>query len=117
MSRGNIFYLISVLTILGIRLGVFLFPAGKVRVSGVPIHHFWIGVFVIALALLVPKPQKLARLILFSFGFAGFADELTFMLRGDGTLANYWSPYSIYGVIVVMMTVLLLRNKIVGKIS
>ncbi len=116
LSKGSIFYLISAFTILGIRVGVFLHPTGKIRLSGVPIHHFWIGCALMAFAFTIPRKGSYAKLTLFSFGFAGFADELAFMLRGDGSLANYWSLYSVLGVLIVMATTFFFKNKLIKQI-
>lgn len=116
MKRSNIFYLIFVLTILAIRLEVFLFPTNKIIVDGIRINHFWIGVIFILIVLFLLKNYNLFKMVLFSIGLGIVADELIFMILGDRTINAYWSVYSITGLIISMVIVFIFREKLLSKI-
>ena len=114
MDKGWIFFLVFFLTILTIRFFVFLFPAKKMIISGTLIHHFWIGLALVLIALLIRGFEF--NWILFSVGLAFVADELVYMLLGAGPFSNYWNIYSLAGVILNSAIVFILRNRIIEKI-
>lgn len=116
IKKDKLFYIIFVLTILVIRLGVFLFPQRKITIGGVGIYHFWIGVILMLVFLLITRRYSLLRMGVFSVGLGIITDELTFMLTGAGTLVNYWSAYSIVGVILLAAIVFVFRKSLVRKI-
>lgn len=116
MQRKDVFYLITVLTVVAIRTEVFLFPARQLVVYGVLVHHFWIGVALILLAVVLSKKYSTAVTVLSSIGLGLVADELIFMLLGGGTVHDYWSIYSVWGVIVVMVIIFIFRRSTINKI-
>ncbi|MFA6076460.1 MAG: hypothetical protein WC735_00060 [Candidatus Paceibacterota bacterium] len=116
MKRSNIFYLIFVLTILAIRLEVFLFPSNKIIVDGIRINHFWIGVILILLVLFLSKNYNIIKMVLLPIGLGIVADELFFMIFSNRTLADYWSIYSIIGVITTTVIIFVIREKLASKI-
>ncbi len=114
MDKGNTFFLVFILTILAIRFFVFFFPDQKVRILGVLIHHFWIGLILILIALMLKNFGF--NWILLSIGLAMVADELVYVILGTGPVSNYWNIYSVSGAILNSVIVFILRSKIIGKI-
>jgi hypothetical protein len=112
MERASMFYLIFILTIIAIRAGVYFFPENKLKISGTIIHHFWIGILLIGIAILLASFGY--RWVLLSAGLALAADELVYMLLGAGSVLNYWSIYSVAGAILNSTVVFILRNKLVN---
>lgn len=117
MKRSNAFYLIFVLTILIIRLEVFLSPTNKMIVYGIRINHFLIGVVLILISLFLSKSFNLSKIILFPIGLGIVADELIFMIFGNRTINDYWSVYSITGLILSMAIIFMFRKKLLSKID
>lgn len=116
MKKENIFYLILVLTILVIRTWVFFFPLRRIIISGVLINHFWLGIILILFSLLLPKKYLKLRVVAFPIGLGLIIDELIFIILGGGTVNDYWSIYSLSGVIILMVIVFILRSKFVKNI-
>lgn len=116
MKRSNIFYLIFVSTILIIRLEVLLFPTNKIIFDGIRINHFWIGVIFILFVLFLSKNYNIIKTVLFPIGLGIAADELFFMIFSNRTLTDYWSIYSVSGLIITMIIVFILRKKLISKI-
>lgn len=114
-KKENIFYLISVFTILVIRVWVFLFPLRKIIIFGILIHHFWIGIIIILFVLLLPRKYLGLKEILFPIGLGVAVDELIYMILGGGTVKDYWSPYSVSGVIIMMAIIFIFRDSIAKK--
>ncbi len=110
MEKTSIFYLIFILTIIAVRTAVFLFPDNKFRISGIIVHHFWIGVILVGIALLLGSFGY--RWILLALGLALVADELVYMLLGAGPVANYWNIYSVSGAILDSFIVFMIRAKL-----
>lgn len=115
-KRTNIFYLIFILTIILLRIGVFLFPTNRIMLGGLRINHFWIGVVLIIIVIILSKRYNVLRAILFPIGLGVVADELAFMILSSRTINDYWSIYSLIGVLIVAVMVFALRQKIVSKI-
>lgn len=116
MKKENLFYIAYILTILVIRIGVFLFPQRKIIIDGTIIHHFWIGVILVLIFLIIPKIYNSFRMILFSIGLGIITDELIFMILGGGTVQEYWSIYSVSGTIILAAITFVIRKEIVCDI-
>ena len=114
MDKGNVFFLVFILTILVIRTSIFLFPEQKIRISEIVIHHFWIGLVFVLIALLLKGFES--DWVLFSVGLAMVADELIYMILGAGPVSNYWNIYSVSGAVLNSVIVFILKNRIIGKI-
>jgi hypothetical protein len=80
------------------------------------IHHFWIGVLLVGINFLFLKKQPKAKLFLSSIGFALISDELVYMILGDGPVSNYWSFYSVSGMIVCVVIAFMMRKKLMKRI-
>ena len=117
VKRENIFYIIFALTIILIRIEVFLFPTRKMFIDGLRVNHFWVGLVLILFILLMSKSYNILRMILFSIGFGIAADELVFILFTQRTLNDYWSIYSLAGVITILVIVFIFRKKLINKIQ
>lgn len=115
-KRANAFYSIFVITIILIRIGVFLFPLNKIIIGGLRINHFWIGLAFFLIVGLLAKRYNLLRMILFSIGLGIVSDELFFMIFSNRTIDDYWSIYSVSGLIIIMIIVFISRKKLVDKI-
>ena len=116
MKRENIFYIASALTVLAIRLEVFIFPANKIMVDGMRVNHFWIGAILVLVALFLLKNYNALKMIIFPIGLGLAADELTFMIFSHRTINDYWSVYSIAGLVISMIIVFIFREKLLSKI-
>ncbi|MBI5913334.1 hypothetical protein HY839_02740 [Candidatus Azambacteria bacterium] len=116
MKSDTVFYSIFVVTVLAMRMEVFLFPQRKLIVSGAIIHHFWIGVLFIFFALLVPKRYTGLRIGIFSVGSGLAADELMYIVLGGRTVSEYWSLYSVSGAVVLTAIIFTIRKWLIRKI-
>jgi VanZ family protein len=119
MKKENIFYLLFLATILAIRTWVFFFPQRKLIIDGTTIHHFWTGLLLALVAILLSRSctscTKLS-LILFSVGSGLVADESIYIALGGRTVSEYWAISSVIGAIVMAVVVFLARKKLVAKI-
>jgi hypothetical protein len=109
-KKENLFYLIFILTIVLIRVGVFLIPNVDIVFWNVVIHHFWFGV-VLLIAWLLIKENKIG---IYSFGIGSglMVDQLAFILLGSGGDFEYWGP-SLLGAVVLAVLIYFFRRKIV----
>jgi len=110
MKHENTFYALYVLTIISIRLGVFLLPERDLMLFGIVIHHFLIGLALALIALLFRKTTPAT--ILFPIGLGLAADQLIFILLGAGKDAQYWSPGSVLGAIILALAIYPLRFRL-----
>ena len=116
MKKENIFFIILTLTILLIRTEVFLYPSNHVSTNGLVVNHFWIGVIFILFVLFLSKSYNKSKLVIFSIGLALVVDELTFIIFSSRTINDYWSVYSILGVIIIMIIIFMYRGKLLDKL-
>ncbi len=116
MKRGNVFYLIFILTILAMRLAVFLFPQRKLIIGGVIVHHFWIGAILILLVLLLTKRYNKLRTTFFAIGLGLVTDELIYIAIGDGAVSEYWSTHSVSGAIMTATIIFAIRGWLTRKV-
>ncbi len=114
MKKDNLIFIIITCTVLAIRLSVFLVPNIDINVSGFIVHHFWFGLFMILVSLLISN--NLTRIYLCSIGIGLTIDQLFFMLSGAGGDKEYWSILSIYGAIFSLIIIFLLRKIIVSNL-
>ena len=116
MKKENLFYFIFILTIIATRIWVFLFPTKKLILSGVLIHHFWFGIVLVILSLIILRNDVKTRTISIPIGIALMADELVYIISGVGPVSNYWGVYSTLGTIVCIILVFIVRKKIVKSV-
>ncbi len=112
MSENFLFLFIYCLTIMVIRVGVYLFPDRNLIINKKEIHHFWIGILAIIVSFFTPYFAT----TLYGIGLALFADELFFMVFGGGNDKNYWSIKSLLGVLIISLLVILFSSTILDFI-
>lgn len=109
MKKENSLFILIVCTVLVIRLSVFLVPNIDIHVGDINIHHFWFGIILILISLLVSKRSP--KFWLWGIGIGLAIDQLFFMLLGAGTDTEYWAGASVYGAIICLIIVFILRKK------
>lgn len=112
MKGENFFYIAFFLTVLFMRLAVLLVPNIDLMLFGVVIHHFWMGVMLIALGLIIPKRTGSLRMLTTAVGFGLMIDELLFTILGSGGDMEYWALPSLISTIVIAVIVFFFRKKI-----
>ena len=110
ISARFVFSVIFLFTVFITRLWVFLLPNTSSIVLNLPVHHFWVGLSMVILGLLLSYKMKVP---IVAFGLGLVIDESAFVLLGDGGYAGYWSSLSIAGAIVFSAIVFLLVPKII----
>ena len=98
MKKEDKLFLISFITIILVRISVFVNPVHLI-IFGIIIHHFWIG---LALMLIGFMYREKIRLLCLGVGVGLMIDEFGFMINGGGSFTEYWSLYSIISVIVLL---------------
>ena len=112
MKKEDIFWFIVFITIIITRAGVMLFPNKNIYFFGLLVHHFWAGIFLIIISLLIHK-SNLLKLFLYSIGTGLVVDQLVFIILGAGGDAEYWANLSVYGTLLVLFIVYMARKKMV----
>ncbi len=114
MKRKNLLYLSFILTIVIIRVGVFLIPGVDITVGKFILHHFWFGVLLLMINFFIKEGRFNQKFILFGIGLGLFLDELIFMLLGGGGDLQYWNIYSVIGTMLIVLLIFFLRGEILG---
>jgi len=109
MKKKNLFYLIFVLTIILVRLLVFLIPDVEITLGNFVVHHFWFGVLLLILGILV---KRKIRFWFVAIGLGLALDQLVFILLGGGRDAQYWAWPSVVSVVVLAIFVFALRKRL-----
>ncbi|MBI4146402.1 hypothetical protein HY489_03635 [Candidatus Woesearchaeota archaeon] len=104
--KPTLFFIICALTILLIRIGVFLIPEKDLAIAGIIVHHFWIGIVLILLS------AFLRNILIFPIGLGLATDQLIFIIMGAGKDAQYWSTPSIIGAIFGLIMIFLFRKEL-----
>ena len=110
MKKENLFYLLTMLTILAIRISVLIVPEVNIRIFGFNVHHFWFGTIALIIGILIPRNK--IKLIICSVGLGLISDQTVFMILGAGNDAQYWSMYSVYGAVFLAGILFIFRKKI-----
>lgn len=114
MKKENTFYLIFISTIFILRTWVFFFPFRKIWIDGILIHHFYIGLLLLIITILLQKRYKALKEILLPIAYGFIVDELVYILTGGVTVTQYWASVSVYGMIIVSFLVFVRRKNIVN---
>jgi len=109
MKKENLFYLIFIITIIIIRLGVFLIPNVDITVSNVIIHHFWIGLVILIIGLFLKNNFKIYSI---AIGFGLLADQLVFIILESTGDNEYWALPSVLGTIILAVVFYFIKGKI-----
>ena len=113
VNLSNLFFLIFITTIIIIRFGIYAFPNIDLKLGGLIIHHFWFGIILIVVSILIK--HKNVRLIIFAIGSGLAIDQFVFIVLGGGDL-TYWNALSTMSTIILIMIVFLWREKITSKV-
>jgi hypothetical protein len=112
MRRENVFYSLFALTIAAVRLEVLSFPLHKIIINGSVVHHFWIGLFLLAVFFVLPRKYGWLKIVLLAASLGLVADELAYILFGNGTVTDYWSTFSMAGMLVSVAFVFAIRKQL-----
>lgn len=112
MKKENILFLTALITIILVRLKIYLFPV-HLYIGNSILYHFWIGVFLIIISLIIPNKFNKTKLYTLGIGLGLFIDELIFMLTGAGSFTQYWSLSSTLGAFILIIILFLSRKNIV----
>ena len=109
MLNKKIFTIFFALTVIAIRFGIFLFPNKDLIISGIEIHHIWIGLIILVLGCFIKNKLKIVAI---AIGLGLVADEFIFMLLCNGQNEEYWSHYSISGACILALVILIFANSV-----
>jgi hypothetical protein len=101
---ANQFFIIFLFTILITRLFLFLKPVPALTVAGFRTHHWMYGVLGVFLGIIFRS------LFLYSIGLGLFIDELTYILIGGKNHNDNYSKMSLFGTILFILIVFLLKE-------
>ena len=111
MLGPNELFLIILTTVLTIRLGVKLIPDKDLKLFGIIIHHFWIGVLLVLIGWLLPNIAYISVSI-FGIGLGLIADHLIYMILGAGGDEEYWAKGSLIGAVFTLLVIFIFRTQI-----
>lgn len=111
MLGPNELFLITLATVLIIRLGVKLVPNKDVKLFGVIIHHFWMGVALVVIGWFLPFIPYVSVLVI-GIGLGLIADHLVYMFLGAGGDPEYWAKGSLIGAGATLVLIFIFREEI-----
>ncbi len=112
MKRENLFYLIMILTILIARISIIIVPEVDMKFLDIVIHHFWFGVVLMIVGLLIPKQKFYLKILLYGIGAGLILDQLIFIILGAGKDKEYWALPSLLGMIIIALVIYLIRRRL-----
>lgn len=107
MTQPNEFFLIFFLTIIAVRVFLFLKPIPSPTVEGFRVHHYMYGVVLVVIGLLVHS------IVVYAIGFGLFIDELTYLLIGGKTHTDNYSVKSLVGTGICIILVFIFREYLI----
>jgi len=98
-----------IITILLIRLYLFIFPNTNFAIGSYGVHHIFIGsvLLIIAVILLMFNISNCSTYILGGISTALIIDQIIFLIVTDGSDKNYLSRTSLYGALVLTFVIIL----------
>ena len=114
MKKENLFYIIFILTIIIARISIIVFPEFDIKFLGVIIHHFWFGVILLAIGLIISEKYESLKLYFYSIGVGLMVDQLVFMILGAGRDKEYWALPSLLGTILLAIIIYPMRARIIN---
>ncbi|TSC66043.1 MAG: hypothetical protein G01um101477_249 [Candidatus Doudnabacteria bacterium Gr01-1014_77] len=106
----NAFIIIFLVTIIGIRLFLFVRPMAGITIGPVRVHHYMWGIVGASIAIV------LHVMPLFAISLALIIDELTFVCIGGSTHEDNYSTISLIGTIALSALVFVLRRQLLGLV-
>jgi hypothetical protein len=116
MKRENLFCLLIILTIIIARISVIIVPEVDIRFLDIIIHHFWFGVILLFIGLIISKKKEYLKIFLYGIGIGLIIDQLVFMILGAGKDKQYWALPSLLGTIIITIIIWKFRLKITNFI-
>ncbi len=104
MERKNYFFVIFLLTIVVVRVFLYLHPVSGPTFTGIRVHHYAYGILAIIISFFF------SSLTLFAVGLAFFIDELTYLLIGGTTHQDNYSLVSLAGTVGFSFLVFFIRG-------
>jgi len=114
MEDGLLLISVSTLTIVGIRLGVWLIPEVDIKLFRRVIHHFWFGIFFIFLSFPLSAVNHTLGVVALGVGLGLAADELVFMLHGGGRDKQYWTVPYVVGSAALLLSIASFQTSLVN---
>ena len=111
MKRENLFYLILIITILITRSSIIIVPEVDIKYLDIIIHHFWFGVVLLIIGLIIPKQNVYPKILLYGIGAGLIIDQLIFMILGAGKDKEYWALPSLLGTLIIALIIYPIRTK------
>ncbi len=111
MKRENLFYLVLIATILIARISIMIVPEVDIKFLDIVIHHFWFGVILMIIGLIIPKQKVYPKILLYGIGTGLMIDQLIFMILGAGKDKEYWALPSLLGTIIIILIIYPIRTK------
>lgn len=112
MKRENLFYLLVIITILILRISILLVPEVDITAGSIIIHHFWFGVILFLVGLIMPKRSEYLHIFLYGIGMGLIIDQSVFMMLGAGRDKEYWALPSLLGAIIIASVLFPIRQKL-----
>ena len=112
MKRENLFYLVLIATILIARISIIIVPEVDIKFLDIVIHHFWFGVILMIIGLIIPKQKVYPKILLYGIGAGLIIDQLIFMILGAGKDKEYWALPSLLGTIIIALVIYPIRTKV-----
>ena len=104
---SNYFFLVFVVTVIIVRLFLFLYPFSAPTIKGFRIHHYMYGIIGIIIGLIIHSIN------LSAIGLGLLVDELTYIIiRGKDHKDNY-SIVSLFGTLLFVIAVFVFRDYLV----
>ena len=109
-QRLKIFIITLILTMLALRIYLWLFPSSNLYIFNYNIHHLFIGAFliIVILVLFIFSIINKFTLILAGISSALILDEIIYLIATDGSDISYLSAVSLFGAIILTAIILIL---------
>lgn len=102
-SRIKIFISSLLLTIILLRIFLFVFPSANFNLGKYNIHHLFVGAFLLIVALIFFILNIANNFIIALAGFSSalVLDEIIYLIATDGSDASYLTRVSLWGAIIL----------------
>jgi len=101
-----------VLTILIVRISIIIVSEVDIKFLDMVIHHFWFGVILMIIGLIIPKQETHPKILLSGIGAGLIIDQLIFMILGAGEDKEYWELPYLLGTIIIALVIYPIRIKL-----
>lgn len=112
MPGADLFFIIILVTVLVVRISVLLVPNKDLKLFGVIIHHFWIGVVLVLVGWFIQIDNIHISSLVLGIGLGLIADHFVYMIFGAGGDKEYWSKISLGGAVTMLIILFLFRTEL-----